>query len=154
MANISFGGNVGGDPELRFLPQGDPVLGFSVAENHSRKDKQTGQWETTGTTWRRVSVWGQKAEALAESLRKGDRVLVVGREETQEYEKDGQTRSSLKVTADHVALVPSQNAPQGGYQPPGGTRGRSRDSSPSKGDPWGSQQPMSTDWGNDGNPPY
>lgn len=115
MAQVTFTGNVTQDPELKFAASGTAVLALNVAENHSRRNKDTQQWEETGTTWRRVTVFSAKAEALAEVLRKGDRVLVTGREETREYAKqDGSKGSSLEVTADTVAIVPktNRNAPQ------------------------------------------
>lgn len=115
MAQISFAGTVAEHPQIKFTADGKAVLGVSVAENHSRRDKASGEWERVGTTWRRVTLFGAKAEAAAETLTKGARVVVMGREETRDYEKkDGEKGSSLEVTADHVAVVPDTrgNAPQ------------------------------------------
>ena len=95
-------GNLGRDPEMRYTPSGRPVTEFSVAVNQSTKNQQTGEW-VEATDWFRVTVWGDRAERTAESLRKGNRVFVEGRFRTREFEaRDGQKRISLEVTADNV----------------------------------------------------
>ncbi len=99
---IQVVGNLGRDPELRYTPNGRPVTEFSVAVNQATKNQQTGEW-VEATDWFRVSVWGDRAERSAESLRKGSRVLVDGRFRTREYEtKDGRKGLSLEITADNV----------------------------------------------------
>ena len=127
MAEVSFVGNLGADPELRFTNDGKAVLDFSVAENHSKRGPG-GEWTTTGTTWWRVSVWERQAEALANTLSKGDRVLVVGRSQTREFtKKDGQQGKSLECQASRVGVVPKppeqgnqQGQSWGGGQAPWG----------------------------------
>ena len=74
MADVTIHGNIGSEPELRFTGGGDPVLNFSLAENHNRKNQQTGQWEPIGTTWRKVTVWarnGLDPQHLSGVLKKG-----------------------------------------------------------------------------------
>lgn len=113
MSDITTVGNVG-EPALKFTPQGKPVLEFSLAENHSKKNAQGG-WDEDGTTWRRVTVWDKKAEVLGEVLRKGDRVIVTGSERLREYTaKDGTQGRSLEVTARDVGIIPRarQDNPQ------------------------------------------
>lgn len=115
MSDITTVGNVG-EPALKFTPQGKPVLEFSLAENHSKKNAQGG-WDEDGTTWRRVAIWDKKAETLAEVLKKGDRVIVTGSERLREYTaKDGTQGKSLEVTARDVGIIP--RAPQNGAQQP------------------------------------
>lgn len=115
MSDITTVGNVG-EPTMKFTPQGKPVLEFSLAENHSKKNAQGG-WDEDGTTWRRVTLWDKKAETLAEVLKKGDRVIVTGSERLREYTaKDGTTGKSLEVTARDVGIIP--RAPQNGTQQP------------------------------------
>ena len=83
MAQISFTGNIA-KPDLKFSKAGKAYFTFSVAENHRRKD-QAGQWVESGTTWRRVTFFGNALftpEALAEAAVQGSFVLVEGREET------------------------------------------------------------------------
>lgn len=120
MSDITTVGNVG-EPALKFTPQGKPVLEFSLAENHSKKNQQGG-WDEDGTTWRRVTIWDKKAEALAEVLKKGDRVIVTGSERLREYTaKDGTQGKSLEINARDVGIIPraqqntAQPAAQGGW---------------------------------------
>ena len=95
-------GNLGRDPEMRYTPSGRPVTQFTVAVSNSKPDGQGG-WVDEGTDWFRVSIFGDRAERVAEQLRKGNRVFVEGRFKTREYEgNDGQKRISLDVTADNV----------------------------------------------------
>lgn len=97
--NVALTGRLGGDPELRFTPQGKAVASFSMVTSKPVK-QDNGSWEDTETTWHRVTVWDQQGENVAESLRKGDEVIVIGREFMDEYtDKEGNARQSLKVNA-------------------------------------------------------
>ena len=71
-------GNLGRDPEMRYLPDGTAVTNFSLATNRSWNDKQTGERQEE-TTWFRVSTWGRQAELANQYLAKGRRVLIEGR---------------------------------------------------------------------------
>ena len=71
-------GNLGGDPEMRYMADGTAVTNFSLATNRRWTDRNTGQ-PVTETTWFRVAVWGRQAEAANQYLSKGRRVLVEGR---------------------------------------------------------------------------
>ena|SRR5690625_1845316 len=123
MAFTTVIGNVG-DVQLKFTPNGKAVCEVSVAENHNRKNEQTGQWETESTTWRRVAFWENQAEAVAEQVQKGDRVIVTGDERLREYERqDGSKGASLEMRGRHIGKVvmPLQNKQpqsQGGWQQP------------------------------------
>jgi len=113
MSDITAVGNVG-EPALKFTPQGKPVLEFSLAENHSKKNAQGG-WDEDGTTWRRVTIWDKKAETLAEVLKKGDRVIVTGSERLREYTaKDGTQGRSLEVNARDIGIIPRAQQQGGG----------------------------------------
>lgn len=117
MAQTAFHGNIGKVQEPAFSNEGQCRLTFTVAEGHSRFDKQAKEWKDTGTTWRRVTVFGKRAEVLADTLREGakQQVVVIGREETRDWQKDdGTTGSSLEVVADIVGIIP--RAPQNGTQ--------------------------------------
>jgi single-strand DNA-binding protein len=92
---VTFVGNLGSDPELRYTPNGVAVCDFSVAS--SRKWSGSDGTETEETYWARCTAWRELAENIAESLRKGQRVIVTGRMKREEYEKDGQQRSIDKV---------------------------------------------------------
>src|SRR5699024_5961845 len=119
MTFVTVVGNVG-DVQLKFTPNGKAVCEVSVAENNNRKNEQTGQWETESTTWRRVSFWENQAEAVANEIQKGDRVIVAGDEKLREYErKDGSKGASLEMRGRHIGKVvlPMQNQQQsGGFQ--------------------------------------
>ena len=119
-------GNLGRDPEMRYIPSGRAVTQFTVAVSNSKPDGQGG-WVDEGTDWYRVSIFGDRAERVAEQLRKGNRVFVEGRFKTREYEgNDGQKRTSLDVTADNVISLDRKgrddDAPFAGV--PAGQRGR------------------------------
>jgi single-strand DNA-binding protein len=102
---VTILGNLGGDPERRYTPDGTPVTSFSVATNKrwTTKDGQQGE----RVTWFRVTAWRRLAETCAEYLRKGRAVLVVG--ELQEphvwQDKTGEWRASLELVADTVKFV-------------------------------------------------
>ena len=138
MSNVTVIGQIS-DPELRFTTAGKPVLGFSLAQNHRRKD-QSGEWQDDGTTWRKVTVWDKKGEHLAEHLAKGMRVIVTGEERIREFEKkDGSGKGqSLELNAKEVGIVPKMN--QGGgfgqQQSSGQSWGAEHQPTQPQGDPW------------------
>jgi single-strand DNA-binding protein len=106
-------GNLGADPEMRYTPNGRPVTQFNVAVNQSTKNQQTNEW-VEATDWFRVSVWGDRAERAAETLRKGNKVFVEGRFKTREFEgRDGQKRTSLEITADSVVNLEKRAREEG-----------------------------------------
>lgn len=116
------------DPELRFTGSGKAVLSLRLAFNDSRFDEQSKQWETTRTLYLDGSAWEQTAERLAEVLRKGDQVYIEGRLETQQWEKDGQTRSKPHLIVRTARKF--EKAPQQGQQL------RPAQSQPAPADPW------------------
>ena len=120
LCKVMIIGNLGADPEMRYTPSGRPVTQFNVAVNQSTKNQQTNEW-VEATDWFRVSVWGDRAERAAESLRKGNRVFVDGRFRTREFEgRDGQKRTSLEITADNVMSLEKRardGESDGGFTP-------------------------------------
>jgi single-strand DNA-binding protein len=103
LPTIHATGNLTSDPELRFTKSGDAVATVNLATNRSRKDAND-QWETTHTTYLSVKLWKQDAEAAAEHLRKGDRVVVSGELLIEEWEgKDGNKRQT--PTIDRAAIA-------------------------------------------------
>lgn len=122
-----FKGNLGADAELKTSKGGTPCLSFTVANSTNRK-LDNGEWETTNTTWKRVTTW-DNLDALTPHLKKGAAVLIEGTEELRTWQKeDGSEGYSLDVTARCVAIIPrvpvqqqgyAQAQPmQGGYAPP------------------------------------
>ena len=138
MSNVTVIGTIN-DPELRFTQSGKPVLGFSLAQNHRKKD-QSGEWQDDGTTWRKVTVWDKKGEVLAEHLAKGMRVIVTGEERIREFEKkDGSKGQSLELNAREVGIVPKQNNNNGGFgqqQSSGQSWGAEHQPTQAQSDPW------------------
>jgi single-strand DNA-binding protein len=153
MSDVTVIGNVG-EPKLAHTPSGKAVLEFSLAENHSKKNQQGG-WDEDGTTWRKVSLWGDKGEALYNVLKKGDRVVVTGAERIREWEsKDGGKGQSLELNAREVGIVVKVQR-QGGGNSQGGQWGGNQQ--PAQSDPWGAPQGQSDagQWGNGpSDPPF
>lgn len=86
-------GNLAQDPELRFTRDGKAITTLVVATSDSSKDQATGEWESKNPTYTRVTVWDRVAENAAESLRKGDAVIAVGKIGTTSWQgKDGTTQ--------------------------------------------------------------
>jgi single-strand DNA-binding protein len=99
---ITFIGNLTEDPELRFTSGGTGVATLRVASNRRFTDKSGQQQEET--TFLNVNCWRDLAENAAESLSKGDRVIVIGRVKVRSYEnKEGQTVWVTEIEADEIA---------------------------------------------------
>ena len=97
-------GNVGGDPEMRYTPNGKAVTSFTVATNH-RYSTASGETREE-TDWFRISAWGKQGEMCNQYLSKGRQVYVEGRLHARNWEaQDGQMRTSLEVTADRVLFL-------------------------------------------------
>lgn len=100
---LTIVGNLVDDPEVRFTTKGVACANFSVAVNHKTFDATTKRWEDVRTDFHRVTVWRSLAENVAESLRKGDRVVVVGHLGSSQYEdREGNKRISWEITATSV----------------------------------------------------
>jgi single-strand DNA-binding protein len=91
------------DPELRFTPSGAAVANVRLVANGRRFNKNTNEWEDHGVVWLTGDVWRDYAENVAESLRKGDKVLVTGTLETRSYEtSEGEKRQSYDLHIDEI----------------------------------------------------
>lgn len=103
-------GNLASDPELRFTPQGKAVASFTVMSSKSRKDEATGKWESVDVTAWAIKAWDKMAEHVAESLSKGDPVVVVGQAAWKSWEKDdGSKGGRMEVNAWHVGVDIKRN---------------------------------------------
>ncbi len=123
LAKVILIGNLGRDAELKKTPSGTSVLEFSIATNERWNDREGNSQEHT--QWFRVSLWGRRADALAQYLQKGKQVYVEGKLRARTYQgNDGQTRVSLDVRADDIQLLGSRadaggwGAPAQGVAPP------------------------------------
>jgi single-strand DNA-binding protein len=105
-------GNLGTDPEMRYMPDGTAVTNFSVATNRRWTDRASGE-PREETTWFRVSAWRQQAELANEYLSKGRQVLVEGRLKPDPQTggprtwtgQDGTVRASYELTADVIRFI-------------------------------------------------
>ncbi|MBK8258619.1 MAG: single-stranded DNA-binding protein [Polyangiaceae bacterium] len=102
MNRVTLFGNVGQDPELRKTTSGVTVMNFRLATNSFRQAKD-GSFEQH-TEWHRIAVFGKRAEGLAKVLKKGSLLLVEGRLETSQYERDNERRYSTSIIANDVVL--------------------------------------------------
>jgi single-strand DNA-binding protein len=100
-------GNLGKDPETRYLPSGDAVTNITVATTDTWKDKSGEKQEHT--EWHRVAFFGKLAEIAGEYLKKGSPVYVEGRIRTRKWQdKEGQDRYSTEIIADRMQLLGSR----------------------------------------------
>jgi single-strand DNA-binding protein len=105
LPQITITGNVVDDPELRFTPSGKAVANFRVAASQ-RKKTEAGGWVDGDSCFLTVNAWEEKAEAIAEQLQRGSKVVVTGTLRQRDYEdRDGNKRSAYEVQAYDVALA-------------------------------------------------
>ena len=106
-------GNLGADPETRYLPSGDAVTNIRLATTDTWKDK--GGEKQEHTEWHRVSFFGRLAEIAGEYLKKGSPVYVEGRIRTRKWQdKEGQDRYSTEIVGDRMQLLGSRGGGGGG----------------------------------------
>jgi single-strand DNA-binding protein len=102
-------GNVTKDPEMRTTTGGTKVLTLGVATNERWKDKSTGE-DKERSEFHNVVLWGETAERVAQSVRKGNRVFVSGRVQTRSWEtKEGSKRYTTEIVADSLSLLGMRN---------------------------------------------
>ena len=124
-------GNLGQDPETRYMPSGSAVTNFTVATNESWKDKQTGE-QRDRTEWHRVAMFNRLAEIAAEYLRKGSQVYIEGKLRTRKWQgQDGNDRYTTEIIADEMQMLGGRGGAGGGGGDFGGApnRGKSGGSS-------------------------
>ncbi|HYG54340.1 MAG TPA: single-stranded DNA-binding protein [Burkholderiales bacterium] len=98
-------GNLGADPETRYLPSGEAVTNIRVATTDKWKDKASGEMKEA-TEWHRISFFGRLAEIAGEYLKKGSQVYVEGSLRTRKWQdKDGQDRYSTEIRADTMQML-------------------------------------------------
>ena len=117
-------GNLGADPETRYMPSGSAVTNLRLATNERRKDKQTGEF-TDITEWHRVVLFDKLAEVAAEYLRKGSQVYIEGKIRTNKWQdRDGNDRWTTEIIANEMQML-------GGRGGGGGSMPMNQDSGPS-----------------------
>ena len=117
-------GNLGADPETRYLPSGEAVTNIRVATTETWKDKASGE-KKEATEWHRINFYGRLAEIAGEYLKKGSQVYVEGQLRTRKWQdkEPGQDRYSTEIRADEMKMLGSR---PGGGEPRGDRDGGSR----------------------------
>ena len=102
-------GNLGADPEVRYMPNGSAVCNFNVATSESWKDKQTGE-QRTQTEWHRVTMYRRLAEIAGEYLKKGSKIYLEGRLQTRKWQgQDGQDHYTTEIIANDMQMLDSRS---------------------------------------------
>ncbi|GJJ05659.1 hypothetical protein RugamoR64_61970 [Duganella rhizosphaerae] len=114
-------GNLGRDPEIRYMPSGDAIANIAVATSYHQKDRNTGEQKEL-TEWHRIAFFGRLAEIVGQYLKKGSSVYVEGRLQTRKYtDKDGVERYATDIIAEQMQML-------------GGPAGANRDAGQQYGD--------------------
>ena len=114
---VTILGRLGGDPELKYTPNGTAVAQFSVATSEKWKDKQT-QQDQEKTEWHRIVVWGKLAEICNQYLKKGKQVFLKGSLQTRSWDdKNGQKRYTTEIVVKDMVMCGDRS--EGGGQRPG-----------------------------------
>ena len=146
---ITVIGNLTADPELRWTQAGAAVADFTVASTPRTYDRNAGEWRDGDTLFMRCSVWRETAENVAESLRKGMRVIVQGRLTQRSYDtQQGERRTVVELQVDEVGpslrraraqvtrvQAQAASAPSASASASGGAAG------------WGQEAPQHDPWG-------
>ena len=113
-------GNLGADPETRYMPSGEAVTNIRVATTDRWKDKASGEMKEA-TEWHRIAFFGRLAEISGEYLKKGSQVYVEGKLRTRKWQdKDGNDRYTTEIRGDRMQML-------GGRGSGGGTESMPRD---------------------------
>lgn len=124
-------GNLGNDPDTKYMPSGSAVTNLSVATNESWKDKQTGE-QKDRTEWHRVAMFGRLAEIAAEYLRKGSQVYIEGKLRTRKWQdQQGNDKYTTEIIADEMQMLGGRSG--GGAPAMGGGSGGPPPGPPSQG---------------------
>ena len=111
---VTLIGNLGGDPELRYLPSGDAVANLSLATTESWRDKATGE-QREATEWHRLTMFGRLAEIAGQYLKKGSMIYIEGRIKTKKYtDKDGIERYSTGIECNTLKMLGGKSESESG----------------------------------------
>ena len=143
-------GNLGRDPEVRYLPSGSAVTNLALATTESWRDKQSGEQQER-TEWHRVVMFGRLAEIAGEYLRKGSQIYVEGKLQTRKWQdkQSGQDRYSTEIVANEMQMLGS---PAGGGSASYGSRsqgGANRKSADEQSAPSPAGPPMDDEFDDD-----
>jgi len=120
-------GNLGKDPEVRYMPSGSAVTNVTVATSESWKDKQSGEKQER-TEWHNVVFFNRLAEIAGEYLKKGSKVYVEGSLRTRKWQdKNGQDRYTTEIVANEMQMLDSRGGGSSSYQSGGENNYQSQD---------------------------
>ncbi len=110
---VTLIGNVGQEPEVRYMQNGDAVANVSIATSESWKDKNTGEKQEK-TEWHRVVFFRRLAEVVSEYVKKGSKIYIEGKLQTKKWQdKDGNDRYTTEIVADRMQMLDSKGGNQG-----------------------------------------
>ena len=115
-------GNLGKDPEMRYMPSGEAIANFSVATSENWTDKTSGD-KKEQTEWHRVVFFGRTAEVIGQYVKKGSKIYVEGRLQTRKWQdKEGQDRYTTEVRGDVMRMLDKRGESSGpmDQEPPSG----------------------------------
>lgn len=101
-------GNVGSDPDIRTMPNGNQVVNLSIATSDEWKDKQTGE-KKEKTEWHRCVFFNKIADIAAQYVNKGSKLYIEGRLQTRSYEQDGVKKYSTEIVVNDMQMLDSKN---------------------------------------------
>jgi single-strand DNA-binding protein len=123
-------GNLGRDPEIRYMPSGDAIANIAVATSYKSKDRNTGEQKEL-TEWHRISFFGRLAEIVGQYLKKGSSVYVEGRLQTRKYtDKDGVEKYATDIIAEQMQMLGGRQGMGGDAMEDGGGSYDSQSSRP------------------------
>lgn len=121
-------GNLGADPETRYLPSGDPVTNVNLATSEVWRDRESGE-QNERTEWHRIVFFKRLAEIAGEYLKKGSKVYIEGSLRTRQWEREGQKHYTTEIVANEMQMLDSR----GNAQAAGGGNFNQRSQGPSQG---------------------
>ena len=101
-------GNVGSDPDIRTMPNGNQVVNLSIATSDEWKDKNTGD-KKEKTEWHRCVFFNKIADIAAKYVNKGSKIYIEGRLQTRSYEQDGVKKYSTEIVVNDMQMLDSKN---------------------------------------------
>jgi len=119
-------GNLGNDPDVRYMPSGGAVANITVATSETWKDKNTGE-KHDKTEWHRVVLFNRLGEIAGEYLKKGSKVYIEGKLQTRKWQdKDGQDRYTTEIVANEMQMLDSRGSAGGAddYSAPSQSRSK------------------------------
>ena len=104
---VTIVGNVGNDPEVRYMPNGNAVANITVATSETWKDKGTGEQQEK-TEWHRIIFFNRLAEIVEQYVKKGSKLYLEGRLQTRSWEQDGVKRYATEIVASDMQMLDSR----------------------------------------------